>query len=229
MTLSVEGVSVSFAALSALSEVSLTVAPDERLGLIGPNGAGKTTLLNVISGLIRPASGAVRLDGRTLTGLGPDSVARAGVARTFQIPRLFTRMTVAQNVRAGRSLDAGPWLALVGLLGRRDDLAGTLNPAEARRLELARALAGEPRVLLLDEPCGGLTPAESEAMAQLLDREAMPGRITILIDHKLHVVSRLCEKVAVLHLGEKIFDGPAGALRADPRVLDAYLGRARAS
>ncbi|TPW17635.1 MAG: branched-chain amino acid transport system ATP-binding protein, partial [Elusimicrobia bacterium] len=135
--LSVEGVSVRFAGISALSSVSLAVAAGERLGVVGPNGAGKTTLLNVITGLVSPAAGAIRLDGQTLTGLPPDAVARAGVARTFQSARLFSRMTVAQNVRAGRPLDAEPWLRLVGLLARRGDLAAALTPGEARRLELA--------------------------------------------------------------------------------------------
>ena len=227
--LSVEGVSVRFAGISALSSVSLAVAAGERLGVVGPNGAGKTTLLNVVTGLVRPAAGAIRLDGRSLTGLAPDAVARAGVARTFQSARLFSRMTVGENVRAGRPLDAEPWLRLVGLLARRGDLAAALTPGEARRLELARALAGRPRALLLDEPCGGLSAAEAEDIAALLERAITPGIITVVVEHKLRVISRLCARVAVLHLGEKIFDGPAGALRADRRVLEAYLGKARAS
>ena len=180
--LSVEGVSVRFDGVSALSSVSLAAAPGERLGLVGPNGAGKTTLLNVIAGLLRPGAGTIRLDGRPLTGLSPDAVARQGVARTFQSPRLFSRMTVAENVRAGRPLAAGTWLSLVGLEGRRGDLAAALTPGEARRLELARALVGEPRVLLLDEPCGGLNTAETEAMAALLERAAAPGSIMIVVE-----------------------------------------------
>jgi branched-chain amino acid transport system ATP-binding protein len=225
----VEGVSVRFAGISALSSVSLAVAAGERLGVVGPNGAGKTTLLNVVTGLVRPAAGAIRLDGRSLTDLAPDAVARQGVARTFQSPRLFTRMTVEENVRAGRLLDAQPWLALVGLLPRRGDLAAALAPGEARRLELARALAGSPRVLLLDEPCGGLSAAETEEIVALLERAVTPFAIMVVVEHKLRVISRLCARVAVLHLGEKIFDGPAGALRADRRVLEAYLGKTRAS
>ena len=227
--LSVESVSVRFDAISALSSVSLAVAAGERLGVIGPNGAGKTTLLNVLTGLVRPADGVIRLDGRSLTGLAPDAVARRGVARTFQSPRLFTRMTVEENARAGRPLDVEPWLHLVGLGARRDDLAADLTPAEARRLELARALAGTPRVLLLDEPCGGLTSGEIEEIVALLERAVAPGTVMLVVEHKLRVVSRLCERIAVLHLGEKIFDGPAGDLPSDRRVLEAYLGKARAS
>jgi branched-chain amino acid transport system ATP-binding protein len=227
--LSVEGVTVRFARISALSSVSLTVTAGGRLGVVGPNGAGKTTLLNVITGFVRPSAGAIRLDDRPLTGLSPDAVARTGVARSFQAPRLFTRMTVEENVRAGRPLDAEPWLDLVGLLPRRGDLAGALTPGEARRLELARVLVGAPRVVLLDEPCGGLTPVETEGIVALLDHAVAPGTITIIVEHKLRVISRLCERVAVLHLGEKIFEGPVGALRADRRVLEAYLGKTRAS
>jgi branched-chain amino acid transport system ATP-binding protein len=214
--LSVEGVSVRFDGISALSSVNLAVAAGERLGVVGPNGAGKTTLLNAVTGLVRPAAGAIRLDGRPLTGLTPDAVARAGV-------------TVAQNVSAGRPLDAQPWLALVGLLPRRGDLAAALTPGEARRLELARALAGRPRVLLLDEPCGGLSAAETEDIAALLEGAVTPATIMVVVEHKLRVISRLCARVAVLHLGEKIFDGPPAALRADRRVLEAYLGKSRAS
>ncbi len=229
MTLAIERVSVSFGPTAALRDVSLTAAPGERIGLIGPNGAGKSTLLDVISGFVPPAAGSVRLGGVRLTGRSPDAVARAGVGRVFQSPRLFTRLTVEENVRAGRPLDPRPWLAIAGLESRRGDLAAALTPGEARRLELARAMAGRPRLLLLDEPFGGLTAAEAAAMAAWLDGAAAPGCITVVVEHKLAVLTRLCPRVVTLHLGEKIFDGPPGALRADPRVLEAYLGRARAS
>jgi branched-chain amino acid transport system ATP-binding protein len=224
VTLALARVSVCFGGTEALRDVSLAAAPGERVGLVGPNGAGKTTLLDAVSGLVRPVAGAVRLGERRLTGLGPDAVARAGVGRAFQSPRLFTRMTVEENVRAGRVLDARPWLGFVGLEARRAELAGALTPGEGRRLELARALAGEPRVLLLDEPFGGLAAAETEAMAALVLRAAAAGRITLLVEHKLGVVVRLCPRVVVLHLGEKIFDGPGASLRSDARVVEAYLG-----
>ncbi len=227
MKLSVEDVSLSFDGTAALTRVSLSVMPGECLGLIGPNGAGKTTLLNVISGLARPRSGRVTLFGRPLLGLRAEQVAQAGVARTFQSPRLFTRLTVEENVRSGRAVDAEPWLSFCGLERRRDDLAAVLTPAEARRLELARALAAEPDLLLLDEPCAGLNPPETEATSTLLARAITFRRITILVEHKLGVIGRLCERAAVLHLGEKIYDGPIATLRSDARVVQAYLGRTR--
>jgi branched-chain amino acid transport system ATP-binding protein len=229
VTLAVEDLSVRFGRTAALDGVTFTVAPGERVGLVGPNGAGKTTLLDAISGFVRPARGAVRLAEGRLTGLAPDAVARAGVGRAFQSARLFTRLTVEANVRAGRALDPRPWLALVGLEARRHDLASALTPGEGRRLELARALAGQPRLLLLDEPFGGLDHAETDAMTVLLERAAAPGCITVLVEHKLGLVTRLCRRVVALHLGGMIFDGPAAGLRSDPRVLQAYLGTARAS
>lgn len=229
MTLAVTGLSVRFGATAALSGVGLSLAAPALLGLVGPNGAGKTTLLDAIGGLVRAEAGGIHLDGVELTALPPDAVARLGVARTFQSPRIFTRMTVEENVRAGRAVDPGPWLAATGLDARRRELAAALGPAEGRRLELARALAGAPRLLLLDEPCGGLNATETEAMTMLLQRAAAPGRAIILVEHKLGVIGRLCAQVVVLHLGEKIFDGPPGGLHADPRVLQAYLGGRRAS
>jgi ABC-type branched-subunit amino acid transport system ATPase component len=224
VTLAVEGVTVWFGTTAALAGVELVIAPGERVGLVGPNGAGKTTLLDVIGGLVAPRAGRVRLGARGLGGLAPDRVAREGIARTFQTPRLFGQLTVAANVRAGRALDPLPWLVLAGLADRQDDLAATLTPGEARRVELARALASEPRVLLLDEPCGGLTPAETDTMAALIGRAATPDRITVLVEHKLDVVAQVCARVVVLHHGEKIFDGPSSAFRLDPRVHEAYWG-----
>ena len=228
MRLSVEHLSVRFGRIVALRDVSLGVAPGERLGLVGPNGAGKTALLDAIGGLARPTRGEIRFGPWRLSDLPPDAVARAGVGRTFQVPRLCTRLTVAANVRAGRALDPEPWLERVGLAARRHDLAGALTAAEARRLELARALAAEPRLLALDEPFGGLTPAETDAMAALVARVATPDRVTLVVEHKLGAVTRLCDRVIVLSQGEAIFDGPSAALRGDARVREAYLGRSRA-
>jgi ABC-type branched-subunit amino acid transport system ATPase component len=223
--LCVDRVSVRFGSLPALREVSFTAAPGERVGLVGANGAGKTTLLDVIAGLTPPRSGAVHLGAAHLSGRAAEHVARAGVARTFQSPRVAPWMTVAENVRAGRRVDAEPWLSLARLEARRDDLAGALTRAEARRLELARALAGDPRVLLLDEPFGGLSAAESQGVDALLARGATADLIVILVEHRLGIVRHLAARVLVLHLGEKIFDGAPAAMRDDPGVLAAYLGR----
>ncbi len=227
MTLAIEGVTVHFAGLAAVDEVSLQVAPGEWLGLVGPNGAGKSTLLDVVSGLVRPRSGRVTLFDRPLTGLPPERVAHAGVSRTFQSPRLFTRMTVRENARAGRALDPRASLRWARLDARADELAAALTPAGARRLELARAVAGAPELLLLDEPCGGLNAAETDEMVRLIREAATPDRIVILVEHKLGVIRRLCRRAVVLHLGRLIHDGPVDALERDPRVVEAYLGSAR--
>ena len=227
MTLAIEGVTVHFAGLAAVDEVSLQVAPGEWLGLVGPNGAGKSTLLDVVSGLVRPRSGRVTLFDRPLTGLPPERVAHAGVSRTFQSPRLFTRMTVRENARAGRALDPRASLRWARLDARADELAAALTPAGARRLELVRAVAGAPELLLLDEPCGGLNAAETDEMVRLIREAATPDRIVILVEHKLGVIRRLCRRAVVLHLGRLIHDGPVDALERDPRVVEAYLGSAR--
>jgi ABC-type branched-subunit amino acid transport system ATPase component len=223
--LSLDRVSVSFGRLAALDGVSFTAEHGERVGLVGANGAGKTTLLDVITGLTRPRSGTVHLGATRLTGRAPEQVARAGVARTFQSPRVAPWMTVAENVRAGRRVDAERWLRLAGLEARRDELAAALTRAEARRVELARALAGHPRVLLLDEPFGGLTTVESDSLAALLTHDPAAERIVILVEHRLGIVRRLADRVVVLHRGEGIFDGAPGAMGDDPAVLQAYLGR----
>ncbi|HET8577218.1 MAG TPA: ATP-binding cassette domain-containing protein [Methylomirabilota bacterium] len=225
--LTLHEVVVIFGPTRALDGVTLTARAGERMGLVGPNGAGKTTLLDAACGLVAPASGRIELGGVALAGRDPAAAARLGVARTFQSPRLFPHLTVAENIRCGRRLDPAPWVAWAELSPRRDDLAEALTPGEARRLELARALAGAPRLLLLDEPCGGLSASETDAMATLIERAASPERAMIMVEHRLGVVGRLCARVVALSAGTVIFDGPPAALGRDPRVAEAYLGRRR--
>jgi ABC-type branched-subunit amino acid transport system ATPase component len=227
MMLRVENVVVSFGPLRALDGVTVAAGPGERVGLVGPNGAGKTTLLDAMGGLVPLAAGRIELGGIELGRRDPAAIARLGVARTFQSPRVFAHLTAEENIRCGRRLDADPWLDWAGLGSRRRELGEALGPGEMRRLELARALAGAPRLLLLDEPCGGLGPADTDTMTALVRRASTPERIVILVEHKLGVVSRLCERVVALSAGTVIFDGPASALARDPRVAEAYLGRAR--
>ena len=227
MMLRVENVVVSFGALRALDGVTVAAGPGERVGLVGPNGAGKTTLLDAMGGLAPLAAGRIELGGIELGRRDPAAIARLGVARTFQSPRVFPNLTVEENIRCGRRLDADSWLDWAGLGSRRRELGEALAPGEMRRLELARALAGGPRLLLLDEPCGGLGPADTDAMSALIRRASTPERIVILVEHKLGVVRRLCERVVALSAGTVIFDGPASGLARDPRVAEAYLGRAR--
>ena len=241
--LEVERVSRSFGGVAALSEVSLHVAAGEVVGLIGPNGSGKTTLLNVITGISPADRGRVRFDGRDVTNLRPDRIAVLGLARTFQTPRILHRMTVLQNLAAAlfasssgvRSLGAAARERLLGRLddcglgGRAEDLASQLTLPEQRRLELVRTLVTEPRLILLDEPAGGMTPAETEGMARLIAEVAARGRTCIVIEHKIDMISSLCERICVLDFGRVIADGTTAEVLEDEAVLEAYLGRRNAA
>lgn len=235
MRLRTERLEVRFGGLEALSGVDLEIAPGESLGLIGPNGSGKTTLLDAVSGLVRPSAGTIELDGTRVTGWPPDAIARAGVGRCFQTPRLFDRLSVLANIDAGQlalsraARDAGEPPALLdrcGLRHLRDRLAGALTLAERRRLELARALAARPRLLLLDEPCAGLAAPDTVAAVRLLEHAAR-GRTLVLVEHRLAVVSRLCSRIVVLERGRVVADGTPDAVRADRAVVEAFLGRER--
>ena len=248
--LEVQGVSVRFGALLALSGVSLTVQRGEILAIIGPNGAGKTTLLNVISGFYHPYEGRIRFEGRDRTRLSPPDVAELGVARTFQNVALFKGMSVLDNLMTGRLLKMGGHFLLDAIWwgpAKRQELAnrafvegvidfleiqsirktpaGKLPYGLQKRVELGRALAAEPKLLLLDEPMAGMNVEEKEDMSRfILDVNGEFGTTIVLIEHDMGVVMDISDRVAVLDYGRKIADGSPEHVRKDAAVLDAYLG-----
>jgi branched-chain amino acid transport system ATP-binding protein len=244
--LRVESISKSFGALVALSEVTFAVNRGEVFSVIGPNGAGKSTLFNVISGLHTPTRGRVVFAGQDVTGLPPEVLNRRGLAKTFQITNVFPAISVFENVRVAaqsrapesgrlaslwRLPDVGPpvtaLLDAFGLAARRDELAGNLSHGEQRYLEICLALATEPTLLLLDEPTAGMTPGETREATDLIRRIADARGLTLLlIEHDMSVVMGISDRIAVLHFGEVIAEGPPEAIRANPRVIDAYLGGA---
>jgi branched-chain amino acid transport system ATP-binding protein len=227
-----------FGGVVAVDRVDFAVADGEIFGVIGPNGAGKTTLMNLISGLDTPTAGALFFRGRPLTGLPPHRVARRGIARTFQIMRPFVGMTVRENVAIGARFGNSAWhlsmaqalakadqvLAWLDMAARADDEIGTLTTGERKRLELARALAAEPRLLLLDEVMSGLTPREVSDVMELVRRINGAGVTVVLVEHVMRVVMNLCHRVLVLHHGKPIATGRPQEVAADPAVISAYLG-----
>lgn len=231
--LEVNALSKRFGGLWANRDISFAVQEGELIGVIGPNGAGKTTLFNVISGFLRPDAGVVRLAGQDLTGLRPDQVCVAGLARTFQLVRVFPDLTVEQNVTVGallrhRSVQQAETAARevierVGLGKHADDQASALTLAARKRVELARALATRPRLLLLDEVMSGLTKDEArEAVALLRDLRA--STTIIMIEHVMEIVMPLSDRVVVLVEGRKLTEGSPQQVACDPRVVAAYLG-----
>jgi len=248
--LELSGVGKSFGGIAALSEVSFGVPGGSVTGLIGPNGAGKTTLFNLVTGLLRPTAGRIRFLGEEIAGLEPHDIARRGIARTFQNIRLFAGMTAVENVMVGaharcaagvlgsvartraqraeerrvgeRALEL---LALVGLAEAAQRLPEELPYGHQRRLEIARALAAEPRLLLLDEPAAGMNEGETREIAALVAALRAKGLTILLIDHDMSLVMEACDRIAVLNFGRLIALGSPGAVRRDPAVIEAYLGR----
>lgn len=248
--LELNNVTMCFGGLTAVNNFNLKLAQGELVGLIGPNGAGKTTVFNVITGVYRPTSGKVYLDGNDITGLRPDVITKRGIARTFQNIRLFGSLSVLDNVLVAQHLHLGAspveavlgvgryWgreakmhdramelLAAVELGDVANEQATSLPYGQQRRLEIARALATEPKVLLLDEPAAGMNPAETVDLMNFIQRIREQFKLTILlIEHQMRVVMGICERITVLDYGQTIAEGPPAAIQRDTKVIAAYLG-----
>lgn len=232
--LEVRNVSKRFGGVQANSDISFDVQRGEILGLIGPNGAGKTSLFNSISGEVTPDTGEIRMEGQRISGLGPVECTRRGIARTFQVVRSFDSMTVLENVMVGAftrhrtareaMAAAEQVLNFAGLLGRMDRPAISLTPPEKRRLEVARALATQPRLLLLDEMLTGLTPAEAQSGVQLIRAVRDQGVTIIMVEHVMEVLLPLIDRAVVLNLGKVLLTGSPQEVVRDPEMIRAYLG-----
>lgn len=248
--LNIESVSKRFGGITVLTDVNLVIPKGGIFGLIGPNGAGKTTLFNLMTGVLRPDGGNIRFMGETIAGLPPHQVCRRGLSRTFQNIRLFKEMTLVENVMVGmhgrlgysplgalgRSAGfrgaeskarerARELLAWVSMEGKAEELAGNLSYGDQRKLELARALASEPSLLLLDEPVAGMNTGEKMELMNEIKQIAARGYTVLLIDHDMKFVMGLCQQIAVLNFGKVIALGTGDEIRQHPDVIEAYLGR----
>jgi branched-chain amino acid transport system ATP-binding protein len=233
--LDVQGLTRHFGGVGAVLELSFSVNEGEILGLIGPNGAGKTTVFNLITGFVRPSKGTIRLDGQSVVGLRPHAVARRGIARTFQIVKPFPGLSVLENVtlaaflrhpaREDAEAAATAELTRVGLAGRVNELASQLTLMDQKRLEMAKALATRPRLLLLDEPMGGLNATEVDDASDLVRQIRASGVTVVLVEHVMKAIMRISDRVVVMNQGEKIAEGRPERVVEEPAVLAAYFGK----